>query len=317
MRAGEGRISFPERMGRRRGSWCTGLLLFLLASCASLNAAPMVTIIDDDARSIKAIESVKSVADRHGVKVTFAAVASFLQKTPEVASKLQEDEKEGHEVAAHSLTHRAKVWQAGAATDLRAIEAEIIDAEAVFKGFDLHPRTFVYPFGSFPRAVRPGIFKIVSKYYPAAFNARGDINLPGNFHPLYMSRHPMRKHNSIFMVKRLIDEAAAADRSWVVILTHSANSDFSAAMLEEIIRYAKQTGAVFLPASQAWQQAASWPQISEESIPAYDKLDDYLNAAYFHLPYLLAAGTAGTLLAGGLIFLLLRRRNIKNHSARE
>ena len=307
MTAADGMMSFLTPAGLRRNLWYAGIILFLLAACVTVNAAPIVTIIDDDTGSIKAIESVKSVADRYGVKVTFAAVASFLQKKPDVADRLRQYEKEGHEVASHAFTHSEKVWKAGIATDFRAIEQEINSAEAVFKEFGLHPRTFVYPFGKFPRAVCPEIFKIVRRYYPAAFNARGDINLPGEIHPLYISRHPMRKHNSMLMVKRLIDKAAAADRSWVVILTHSSNSDFSAAMLEEIIRYAKKSGAVFLPASQAWQQAASWPQISEERIPDYNRFGDYINAAYFHLPYLLAAGAAGAVLTGGLIFLLLRR----------
>ena len=308
MTAADGMMSFLDRTGLRINLWYAGIVLFLLTACATVNAAPIVTIIDDDAGSVKAIESVKSVADRYGVKVTFAAVASFLQKTPDVAVRLRQYEEAGHEVASHAFTHSGRVWNAGMATDFRAIEQEISSAEAVFKEFGLHPRTFVYPFGKFPRAVCPEIFKIVRKYYPAAFNARGDINLPGEIHPLYISRHPMRKHNSMLMVKRLIDKAAAAERSWVVILTHSSNSDFSAAMLEEIIRYAKKSGAVFLPAFQAWRQTASWVQISEERIPEYNRFDDYINAAYFHLPYLLATGVAGAVLVGGLIFLLRRRR---------
>ena len=298
----------------QKSLWYIRSILFLLVSCISLNAAPIVTIIDDDARSIKAIESVKTIADQYGIKVTFAAVASFLQKTPDVVAQLQQYEKEGHEVASHSLTHSSKIWKAGIATDFCAIEQEINGAEGIFKEFGLSPQTFVYPYGSFPKAVRSGIFKIVRKYYPVAFNARGDINLPGKIYPLYISRHPMRKHNSMLMVKQLIDKAVTVDRAWVVILTHSANSDFSTSMLEEIIRYAKKSGAVFLPASKAWQQVVSWPQISEDYIPNYSRIEDLGNVAYFHLPYLLVAGVTCVVLLGCLIFILIRRRRriIKN-----
>ena len=308
-------IAARGRAGLRRRVWQAGIILFLLAGCGSLSAAPIVTIIDDDARSVKAIESVKKVADRYGIKVTFAAVASFLQRTPDVVARLQQYETEGHEVASHSLTHSEKIWKAGTAADLLAIEREVSGAETVFKELGLHPRSFVYPYGNFPRQVRPEIFKIVRRYYQAAFNARGDINLPGKIYPLYLSRHPMRKHNSMLMVKLLIDEASAADRAWVVILTHSANADFSPAMLDGIIRYARKSGAVFLPAAEAWRQVASWPQISEDRIPDYSRFGDYLNAAYFHLPYLLAAGAVAAALFAGLIFLLIRRRRTQSPSS--
>lgn len=303
-------VSDRGRAGRLRQIRRTGIIILFLLTGLSLTAAsPIVTVIDDDARSVKAIESVKNVADRCGIKVTFAAVASFLKRTPDVVAQLHRYEEEGHETASHSLTHSMKIWKAGTATDLRAVEQEVSGAEAVFKELGLHPRSFVYPYGNFPRKVRPAIFGIVRRYYPVAFNARGDINLPGKIYPLYISRHPMRRHNSLLMVKLLIDEAAAADRAWVVILTHSANSDFSPAMLEEIIRYAQKSGAVFLTASEAWRQVSSWPQTGEENIPDYSRFGDYVNAAYFHLPYLLAAGAAAVLLFGGLIFLLFRRRS--------
>lgn len=299
---------------RRSGQWRRSLHakigLFLLAAGSAFQAAAsfIVTVIDDDARSVKAIESVKNVAARNGVKVTFAAVASYLKKMPDVTARLQQYEKEGHETASHSLTHSFKIWKAGEAADLRAIEREVRDADVIFSELGLKPRSFVYPFGNFPRKVRRDIFEIIRKYYPVAFNARGDINFPGKIHPLYVSRHPLRKHNSLFMTKRMIDEAASADNSWLVILTHSANSDFSAVMLEETISYAKKSGAVFLPVSAAWRQVVSWPQISEDRIPDYSLSGDLLNAAYFHLPYLLAAAAAGILVCGGVIYLILRRR---------
>ena len=275
-----------------RRSWFAGFALFwgIILPLTS-NAAPIVTIIDDDARSEQAIESVKEVADRCGVKVTFAPVAAFLKQNSKIAERLLQYVSEGHEIASHSLTHSPKIWKAGAATDIQAIENEMIESEEIFHSFGLQPKTFVYPYGNFPRDVRSDIFRTVGKYYSVAFNARGDINLPGEIHPLYISRHPLRKHNSLFMTEHLIDEAVKADSSWVVILTHSANSDFSPEMLENIIRYAQQSGAVFLTASAAWQQVKTWSMMSEDQIPDYSRFGDYVNAAYFHLPLLLGIGT--------------------------
>jgi peptidoglycan/xylan/chitin deacetylase (PgdA/CDA1 family) len=297
------------RGGRKRiaGIWP---ILFLLMSVPlpSAVAQPIVTVIDDDVRSVKCLETVKRIADRCNVKVTFAVVASDLKKNPEVAELLRKYEQEGHEVASHSLSHRPGIWQAGKATDIRAVEREVVEADAVFERFGLHPRTFVYPYGNFPSEVRHDIFEVVGRYYPVAFNARGDINLPGKTYPLYVSRHPLRSHNSMYMTKRLIDKAVAAGDSWVVIFTHSGKSDFSAERLESAIRYAQKSGAVFMPASAAWQQASNWPMMSERDIPEYSRFGDYLNAAYFHLPLMLILGTGFVVLLGGAVWILVRRR---------
>ena len=271
-------------------------------------AAPIMTVIDDDARSVNAVRMVKDVADRCGIKVTFAAIASGLERNQEMADLLHQYVEEGHEVASHSLSHSAAIWKAGDATDLQAIEHEVAEAEKIFLHLGFQPKSFVYPYGNFSRKTRHGIFEIVGKYYPVAFNARGDINLPGETYPFYVSRHPLRKHNSLFMMKLLIDKAVAADSSWIVFLTHSANPDFSAEMLENIIRYAQESGAVFLPASLAWQQVNSWPMMSEDQIPDYCLFGDYVNAAYYHLPILLGGGIAFVVLCSVFIFLYMRHR---------
>lgn len=294
---------------RRGWSWITGIVLFLLTTVPwDIIAAPIITIIDDDARSVKAVRMVKAVADRCGIKVTFAAIAASLERNPEMVDLLHQYVEEGHEVASHSLTHSPEIWKAGDATDFQAIEHEVAEAEEVFSRLGFQPKSFVYPYGNFSRKTRHGIFEIVGKYYPVAFNARGDINLPGKTYALYISRHPLRAHNSLFMMKLLIDEAVAADSSWIVILTHSANSDFSAEMLESIIRYAQESGAVFMPASLAWQHVNSWPMMREGQIPDYSLVGDYVNAAYYHLPLLLGVGIALVVLCSVLIFLYVRLR---------
>ena len=303
-----------QRSGLIRRGFLAGvrLVLFFLAVAPSFSvAAPIITIIDDDARSAQAVGAVKDIADRCGIKVTFAAIAAHLERNPELAELLRRYTEEGHEVASHSLTHSPGVWKAGAATDIRAIEKEMIESEEVFKRLGLHPKAFVYPYGNFRRDVRHDILDVVGKYYPVAFNARGDINLPGKTYPLYVSRHPLRKHNSLFMMKRLVDKAVAADDAWIVILTHSANSDFSAEMLEDIIRYAQRSGAVFMPASAAWEQIRTWPMMREDQIPDYSRLGDYFNAAYFHLPVLLGSGIAFFALCCGLICFSVRRHRRK------
>ncbi len=291
------------------------VLLFLTVFVFPVSAVPIVTVIDDDAANETAIATVKAVADRCGIKVTFAAVASFLERNPKVPELLRQYEAEGHEIASHSLSHRPGIWQTGGTIDIGAIEREMVESEAIFTRLDLHPKTFVYPYGNFPRGVRREIFDVIGRYYPVAFNARGDINLPGRMYPLYVSRHPLRKHNSMFMTKRLIDEAVSADEAWVVILTHSAKSDFSAEMLETIIRYAQEAGAVVLPASAAWERVRAWPMMDEDDIPDYSLFGDYLNAAFFHLPLLLGGGIAIIVLCGAALVLFLRHRAARRKKA--
>ena len=276
--------------------WLAAVMFGVMTAISPLvsTASPIVTIIDDD-----------------------AVCAAYLEQKPNIAAKLHEYVADGHEVASHALTHSPTVWKKGAATDIRAIEREIVEARDKFRGLGFDPETFVYPFGNFPKKVRARIFAAVKVYYPVAFNARGDINLPGKMYPLYVSRHPLRKHNSMFMTKRLIDEAVAADRAWVVILTHSANPDFSAERLEETIRYAQKSGAVFLTASAAWQQVKTWPMADEDSLPDYSLTGDLLNAAYFHLPLLLVCGAVAVLFFGVLLYRCFFRRRAQEKPAED
>ena len=95
-----GEKSKPKRSAAVRFGWAAPLvfLVVITAPLASV-AAPIVTIIDDDAINVKAIEKVKKVADRCGIKVTFAAWTASLEVKPKVTAKLREYVAEGHEVA--------------------------------------------------------------------------------------------------------------------------------------------------------------------------------------------------------------------------
>ena len=306
------KTSFVTQLGWGGIAWRRLLpleLLLLTATQFTSSAAPIVTVIDDDAHSVEAIQTVKNIGDRCGIKITFAAIAAYLERKPEVTNELRKYEEEGHEIASHSLTHNPAIWKVDNAINIQSIEHEVIEAEEVFRRLALHPKSFVYPYGKFPSNARKVIFDVVGRFYPVAFNACGDINLPQNTYPLYISRHPLRKHNSMFMTKKLIDQAVSKDKSWLVILSHSANSDFSAERLEKTIRYAQESGAIFLPASEAWEEIKTWTMIPENQISDYSRLADYANALYFHLPLLLVCG--GIAFAAFFIGMIFFHRRVK------
>jgi len=53
---------------------------------------------------------------------------------------------------------------------------------------------------------------------------------------------------------------------------------------------------------------------TEDQIPEYSCFKDLLNAAYFHLPFLLAAGFGMAMICGGIIsaFYIRRKRRSRN-----
>ena len=83
-------------------------LLILLCKLSALGQG-YFTIIDDDISSIDAVSSVKSIADKYGIKITYAATVSRLQDK-ELAGLLLQFQEEGHQIVDHGWTHSKDVW---------------------------------------------------------------------------------------------------------------------------------------------------------------------------------------------------------------
>ena len=91
-------------------------------------------VIDDDTVSVSAVKSVREMAERNGVKATFAAIARNVERNPGLAEYLRDCVAAGHEIASHSYSHGADVWSrsnpGGGYAD--AMEKDLEKAAAVF-----------------------------------------------------------------------------------------------------------------------------------------------------------------------------------------
>lgn len=283
------------------------LLLCLTFLSAGLYAEFIVTIIDDDSLTAGSIQTVKGIADEKAIKITFAPIAANLERHPEIAEILRQYQDEGHEIASHSYSHSQAIWK-NPVIDTSAVQEDIEKANEILSKENLTPVAFVYPYGNFAGLeAKRRIFAVVNRYFSVAFNSRGDTNVQGKTYPLYISRHALRKHNSFMMVKAMIKKAADNDH-WLVILTHSANSDFSADMLRNIIDYAKEQQAVFLPVTKAAEKMA-WSDVPVEQLPDYTILHEVGNVAYFHLPLIAVGFVLFCLLLTGIVLKIYRKKH--------
>ncbi len=253
------------------------------------------------------------MAERNGVRATFAAIAKSVEKNPELAEYLRDCVAAGHEIASHSYSHWDSVWnrsgpRAGFAD---AMEKEMDKADAVFAASGLKPTAFVYPFGNFKgEDYRRQIFEIVGRRFPIAFDSRGGVTTPDDYHPLCIGRFPMRSHNHRFMVERWLREAAGKDGDkWIVLMTHSGKDDFSLADLESFVKCAKSLGCEFMTASAAaklWQKRGWEPSMRPAA--EYSRAAEVVDLVRFHWLYILGMALCGIIALGAVILILRRRK---------
>lgn len=216
----------------------------------STNAQPLFTVIDDDISSVKAIQSVKQLADQKGIKISFAATVNRLVKHPEIADTLLKFQAEGHHICNHGWTHSEKVWENPFWKD---IEQEVKMAKVALDSLGFKNTDYlVYPFGKYDKEQRLDLEKNVPKFFRLAFNSRGHYNDLDNFNRFYIERLPVRKFNSISAVKSYIDDACKCN-GWLVFMNHSGKSrDYSTEFLENIIDYCLEKGMKPVTVDQAY-----------------------------------------------------------------
>ncbi len=280
--------------------------LALTAFCASISlrsaAASVVTIVDDDTQSVEAVAGVREVAESLGVKVTFAAIARNVERSPDLAAYLVDCQSAGHEIASHSYSHSPRIWSRSDPREgyLAEMERDVERAHSVLTNAGLRVSSFVYPYGNFRgRDYRTSVIEMIGRRYPLAFNSRGGDNRSGETHFLYVGRHPLRSHDSSIMTKRFLRSAAEKGDCWIVILTHGGKSDFVSDDLRSVITTCQDAGCVFATASEAMRilTARGWTSIPADATLEVSFAEELLSLVEFHLPCFAAAACLFALFA--------------------
>ena len=232
------------------------IFLFLVLSVNVVRPQAFYTIIDDDAASVEAISAIKHIADKKGIKISFAVIASSLSRKPEVCDSLLSFQQQGFHICNHSLTHKSDIWLS---TSLADISYEMTVSERILDslGFKSHDY-LVYPFGKFSTEQTSLILPIARQHFKLAFNSRGGTCSPQNFNRYYINRFPIRKHENLSMVKYKI-EKAVEQGDWLVFLTHSnMQRDFSPEYLEQVIDLCQAQNIPCLTVDEAYNRMAQY-----------------------------------------------------------
>ena len=221
-----------------------------MVACTTASSQSMFTVIDDDISSIKAIQSVKRVADKKNIKISFAATVNRLLKSREIVDTLLKYQAEGHHICNHGLTHSEQVWGHPCWDD---IKEEVAKAKSTLDSLGFKDNDYlVYPFGKYGKRQRESLEKSVPKMFRLAFNSRGHFNDLDHFNRYYIERLPVRKFNSISAVEFYIDKACEAN-GWIVLMNHSGKSrDYKPEFLEKIIDICLEMGMKPVTVDQAY-----------------------------------------------------------------
>ena len=222
-------------------------LLYLSFACF-VDAKAYFTVIDDDAKNVQSIASVKRVADKYNIKVCFGVISGRLTNRDLIDSLLKY-QSEDFQILNHSLFH-GDMWKKPTEED---VVFEIERSEYILDslGFINH-NYFVYPFGKYDCGVRQWMLPIVSKYFLLAFESRGYGNDITSTNSYFISRFPLRKFDNLFCVKRVVDKAIK-NNQWIVFLNHSGmERDYSEQFLDDVVGYCIEQGMTCVTVSEAY-----------------------------------------------------------------
>ena len=243
------------------------------------------TIIDDDISSIEAVTSVKNVADRFGVKITYAATVSRLEKNRQLVETILHFQEDGHQIVDHGWTHSFEVW---GQPKWEIVKTELDKSSHLLDSLGFRNHDYlVYPFGKYTTETRNGIIPHVAERYKMAFDARGHYCDLSNFNMHYIPRFAVRWHNNMWAVKYWIKRASKSD-NWVVFLNHSGKSrDYKPKHLSDIISYCQKLGMQNLTVEDAYQKFGSLKADKQEK--NYTMWDEITDVLFLHIVWIMMA----------------------------
>ena len=255
-------------------------LLILLCKLSALGQG-YFTIIDDDISSIDAVSSVKSIADKYGIKITYAATVSRLQDK-ELAGLLLQFQEEGHQIVDHGWTHSKDVW---GQPRWDVVKEELDKSSALLDSLGFRNHGFlVYPFGKYTSDTKANLFPKVAERYKMAFDARGHYCDLNDFNMYYIPRFAVRWHNNMWTVKYWIREASEKN-AWVVFLNHSGkHRDYKPDHLSEIIEYCQELDMQSLTVAEAYKKFGNLKADKKEQ--DYTMWDEVKDVLFLHIVWI-------------------------------
>ena len=285
-----------------KGKYCV-LLIFYFVHVTSMQAQSFFTVIDDDAASLEAINSVVEVADSCGISICFGVIAEKIRRDSSLVNRLLQLQKQGHQIINHSYSHAATIWKH---PEPNAVMNEIYQSKRKLDslGFINHD-FFVYPFGRFDKRTLTWIIDSVKPHFRMAFNSRGCVNRWDEFNRFYISRLPIRKHDNLIVLKYEIDQARQAN-GWVVLLNHSGmKRDYDPKYLKEVIGYCMANNMKCLTVNEAYFLLKNRNLLKEDKPLSWNRFDELLYLIHHHILYIGGCVILLTIIIGIIIKRLL------------
>lgn len=259
-------------------------VLFFSVMAISAKGQSYFTIIDDDISSVQAVSTVKNLADKYGIKITYAATVMRLLDE-ELTNLLLQYQSEGHQIIDHGWTHSPEVWK-----DPKWVvcKEELEKSSALLDslGFVNHD-FFVYPFGKYSIETQEQIIPHIQERYKMAFDARGHYCNLKDFNLFYVPRFAVRWHNDMWAVKYWIKQAHE-NNAWVVFLNHSGKPrDYKEEHLAEIIEYCQSLGMENLTVAQAYNKFGALK--ADKPAQGYTLWDEIKDVLFLHIVWIVVA----------------------------
>lgn len=251
------------------------------------SATSYFSIIDDDAQSVSAIGNIEELAEKKGIKISFAVKAEHILRKPDICFQLLKYQEIGHQIINHSLSHSKRVWMN---PQKNVVEQEFIRSKNILDSLGFYNSDyFVFPWGNFSSEVRNWMLPLVAKHFKLAFNSRGGANELDNYNRYYIYRFPLRKHDNLSIVKYEIDRAVAKGK-WIVFLTHSGMSrDFDSDYVGEVVDYCLLHGMKCVTVHEAYGILRDGNQLREDKTHDWTWWNEICSLLYMHLVWVLVA----------------------------
>lgn len=232
---------------------------------------PTLTFIDDDG-SLNALENWESISDEIGVKITSCLVTGVMGdgvNNPEKASweDVARLQNKGFEFVSHTHNHINITERTE-----EVVEQQFKDSIAALREHGCESRYLVYPYN----AINTERIPLVRKYFRAGVGLGNDTDNPLPLYTYWIRRHSINSgefvdvqyegetvsahaFHSYDTLKGYID-AAFANGSWVIIMTHLRNDgvfyhdEESRQMIIDLCKYAIEKGMMIQTFGEAFER---------------------------------------------------------------